>query len=42
MRAETAARAGPRAPLLLLVASFDDPDGNTWMLQELTTRLPGR
>jgi catechol 2,3-dioxygenase-like lactoylglutathione lyase family enzyme len=23
-------------------ASFDDPDGNTWMLQELTTRLPGR
>ena len=23
-------------------ASFHDPDGNTWMLQELTTRLPGR
>jgi catechol 2,3-dioxygenase-like lactoylglutathione lyase family enzyme len=23
-------------------ASFDDPDGNTWMLQEITTRLPGR
>ncbi len=23
-------------------ASFDDPDGNTWLLQELTTRLPGR
>lgn len=23
-------------------ASFDDPDGNTWFLQEVTTRLPGR
>ncbi|WBB68060.1 VOC family protein [Micromonospora sp. WMMD812] len=23
-------------------ASFDDPDGNTWLLQEITTRLPGR
>jgi catechol 2,3-dioxygenase-like lactoylglutathione lyase family enzyme len=23
-------------------ASFRDPDGNRWMLQELTTRLPGR
>ncbi len=23
-------------------ASFADPDGNTWMLQEITTRLPGR
>lgn len=23
-------------------ASFSDPDGNTWMLQEITTRLPGR
>jgi catechol 2,3-dioxygenase-like lactoylglutathione lyase family enzyme len=23
-------------------ASFDDPDGNTWMLQEITERLPGR
>jgi catechol 2,3-dioxygenase-like lactoylglutathione lyase family enzyme len=23
-------------------ASFSDPDGNRWMLQELTTRLPGR
>jgi catechol 2,3-dioxygenase-like lactoylglutathione lyase family enzyme len=23
-------------------ASFDDPDGNGWMLQEVTTRLPGR
>jgi catechol 2,3-dioxygenase-like lactoylglutathione lyase family enzyme len=23
-------------------ASFNDPDGNEWILQELTTRLPGR
>jgi catechol 2,3-dioxygenase-like lactoylglutathione lyase family enzyme len=23
-------------------ASFDDPDGNSWLLQEITTRLPGR
>jgi catechol 2,3-dioxygenase-like lactoylglutathione lyase family enzyme len=23
-------------------ASFADPDGNVWVLQELTTRLPGR
>jgi catechol 2,3-dioxygenase-like lactoylglutathione lyase family enzyme len=23
-------------------ASFDDPDGNTWFVQEVTTRLPGR
>jgi len=23
-------------------ASFNDPDGNYWLLQEITTRLPGR
>jgi catechol 2,3-dioxygenase-like lactoylglutathione lyase family enzyme len=23
-------------------ASFSDPDGNAWVLQEVTTRLPGR
>jgi catechol 2,3-dioxygenase-like lactoylglutathione lyase family enzyme len=23
-------------------ASFNDPDGNNWLLQEITTRLPGR
>jgi catechol 2,3-dioxygenase-like lactoylglutathione lyase family enzyme len=23
-------------------ATFADPDGNTWLLQEVTTRLPGR
>ena len=23
-------------------ASFTDPDGNEWLLQEIKTRLPGR
>lgn len=23
-------------------ASFSDPDGNGWLLQRITTRLPGR
>src|SRR6185295_14995031 len=23
-------------------ASFEDPDGNGWLLQEITTRFPGR
>lgn len=23
-------------------ASFNDPDGNVWLMQEVTTRLPGR
>ena len=23
-------------------ASFSDPDGNSWLLQEVTARLPGR
>ena len=23
-------------------ATFNDPDGNTWVLQEVTARLPGR
>ena len=22
--------------------SFDDPDGNGWIVQEITSRLPGR
>jgi hypothetical protein len=22
--------------------SFNDPDGNGWVVQEITTRLPGR
>ena len=25
-----------------LYASFSDPDGNGWLLQEITNRLPGR
>jgi catechol 2,3-dioxygenase-like lactoylglutathione lyase family enzyme len=25
-----------------MYASFSDPDGNDWLLQEVTTRLPGR
>ncbi len=25
-----------------IYASFSDPDGNGWLLQEVTTRLPGR
>jgi len=24
------------------LASFNDPDGNGWLFQEITTRLPGR
>ena len=26
----------------LTYASFEDPDGNNWLLQEVTDRLPGR
>ena len=45
-------RAGPGQPALsgrdpsgrsyVSFASFSDPDGNTWLLQEITARLPGR
>ena len=40
-------RAGPRASTqngrsYFAHASFSDPDGNGWLLQEITTRLPGR
>ena len=45
-------RAGPGKPPLdgpdpqrhsyASFATFDDPDGNTWVLQEVTQRLPGR
>lgn len=45
-------RAGPGQPPLsgrdpagrsyVSFASLNDPDGNTWLLQEITTRLPGR
>ena len=36
------ARAGARPRHLRLVRAFSDPDGNGWLLQEITTRLPGR
>ena len=38
-------RVGGRAPdgqSYSSFATFKDPDGNTWLLQEITTRLPGR
>jgi catechol 2,3-dioxygenase-like lactoylglutathione lyase family enzyme len=39
--ARVAGPAGERATYGSF-ASFSDPDGNTWLLQEITTRLPGR
>lgn len=49
---ELAHRQGPGQPLrpgihpergsYASFATFSDPDGNTWLLQEVTTRLPGR
>ncbi|MEI9924143.1 MAG: VOC family protein [Bradyrhizobium sp.] len=32
----------PERRSYLSLASFSDPDGNGWMLQEITVRLPGR
>jgi catechol 2,3-dioxygenase-like lactoylglutathione lyase family enzyme len=32
----------PDSPSYGTLASFSDPDGNSWILQEVTTRLPGR
>ena len=32
----------PRRGTYASFASFKDPDGNSWLLQEITTRLPGR
>jgi catechol 2,3-dioxygenase-like lactoylglutathione lyase family enzyme len=32
----------PQGRSYLSFASFSDPDGNSWLLQEITTRLPGR
>jgi catechol 2,3-dioxygenase-like lactoylglutathione lyase family enzyme len=43
--ADPAARAPGRDPegrSYASYATFSDPDGNTWTLQELTERLPGR
>ncbi|HZO76819.1 MAG TPA: VOC family protein [Solirubrobacteraceae bacterium] len=44
-RFDTTARVAGAAPdgtTYGSFASFGDPDGNTWLLQEITTRLPGR
>ena len=32
----------PGRPTYASFVSFSDPDGNGWLLQEITTRLPGR
>lgn len=32
----------PEARAYFSFASFEDPDGNGWLLQEITSRLPGR
>jgi catechol 2,3-dioxygenase-like lactoylglutathione lyase family enzyme len=34
--------AGAEGRSYFIYASFRDPDGNAWLLQEITTRLPGR
>ena len=34
--------ADPERRSYFTYASFSDPDGNGWLLQEVTTRLPGR
>jgi predicted enzyme related to lactoylglutathione lyase len=34
--------AGPSPDPYSTFASFSDPDGNGWLLQEITARLPGR
>jgi catechol 2,3-dioxygenase-like lactoylglutathione lyase family enzyme len=34
--------ADPEGRSYFSFASFSDPDGNGWLLQEVTTRLPGR
>jgi len=42
---DTSGRVGGRAPdnaSYGSFATFSDPDGNGWLLQEVTTRLPGR
>ena len=42
-RPETrAAGPDPQRRSYATYASFNDPDGNVWLLQEITTRLPGR
>ena len=38
----TAAGPAPGRSSYGSYVSFSDPDGNVWLLQEITTRLPGR
>ena len=42
--ARAVGRAGPRpiTPATARSPTFSDPDGNGWLLQEITNRLPGR
>ena len=35
-------RRDPEGRSYFSFASFEDPDGNSWLLQEITARLPGR
>ncbi len=39
---EEVAGPDPEGRSYFSLASFNDPDGNRWMLQEITERLPGR
>ena len=32
----------PQGRIYYTFASFEDPDGNEWLIQEIKTRLPGR
>src|SRR5215470_19119711 len=44
-RPDSAGRVDGREPehrSYFSFATFNDPDGNTWLFQEITTRLPGR
>jgi hypothetical protein len=41
-RAHASAGADPQGRSYFSFASFEDPDGNGWLLQEIQTRLPGR
>jgi hypothetical protein len=44
-RVDPAARLSgpaPDRPSYGTFLSFSDPDGNSWLVQEITTRLPGR
>ncbi len=42
LRATAQLEQYPQGRSYFSFASFEDPDGNRWLLQEITTRLPGR